>query len=106
MDITNFIPTIAGWLHLEPAQLIFWIGLITFLANTLARRIPSTATGWLGTVRTIATILGGYVANRVAPGVTSEDIGKAALSFPEVAAKVADPETTNAAAAATQGVVK
>lgn len=85
MDISNFIPQIAAALGVQPSTLLFLIMVITTLANTIARRIPDTATGWLGTVKTICSIIGVRVENRVAPGVTTSDVTKASLAVPVIA---------------------
>lgn len=88
MDYTNFIPVIAGWLHMTPSTLLAVIVAVIKAADVLARLIPSDATGWLAAVRKVCVFVGIHVSPRVTSGVTSTDVAKATLSFPEAQAKV------------------
>lgn len=80
MDIADIIPEIAQHLGIQPSSLVFWLGIVTFLANTTARYIPQDATGWQGTVRKIAAIIGVYVPSRVSAGVSVTDVAKAVVA--------------------------
>lgn len=82
MDLSllqQFIPNIAAWLHLAPATLLFYIGLIATIANVTTRLIPDDSTGWKHTVRSIAAVIGIYVPNRVSAGITVSDVAKQVL---------------------------
>lgn len=77
--IESLIPNLAAFFNVEPATLVFLIGVITTAANVTARLIPEDATGWQGTVRDIAKIIGVYVSSRVTKGVTVQDIAKTTI---------------------------
>lgn len=89
MDVSNFIPDIARLLGIQPSTLLFLIMVVTTAANAASRRIPDTATGWLGVVRAICTVIGVRVQSRVAPGLTVSDVSKAALAVPVIAENAA-----------------
>lgn len=83
MDLSglqDLIPDIAGWLNVEPATLLLLLAIIGTTANVTSRLIPDDATGWLGTVRRIATVIGIYVPNRVTNGITVTDVAKAVVA--------------------------
>lgn len=88
MDPSNPLFIIAGWFGLAPSSLIAIVLLVTTLANITARLIPSDATGALGTLRTIAGIVGAYVSSRVTSGVTIEQVASSAAKTPAVAKKL------------------
>jgi hypothetical protein len=88
LDPTTILPTIAGFLHVQPSTLLFWIVALNIGGRAIARRIPSDATGFWGFVRQSAAILGVEVANRVTSGVTVTDVAKAALLTPPITDKV------------------
>lgn len=88
MDIANLVPEIAKWLGLAPSTLLLIIMVISTIANVLARRIPDTATGWLGAVRTVCKVIGAHVNSRIAPGVTLSDVAKASMAVPRIAENV------------------
>lgn len=85
MEFADFVPHLAKIFDIDPASLIFWLGFLTFIANTTARLIPQDATGWQGNVRKAAAIIGVYVPSRVSHGVSVTDVAKAV-----VASKVED----------------
>lgn len=87
MDITNFVPQIAAALGIAPSNLLLFIGVVTIVANRIARLIPDDATGWKGTVRKICGFIGLYVQSRVTEGVTVNDVAKAALLTPPITEK-------------------
>lgn len=88
MDIINFLPQIAAQLGVAPSTLLFWLWAFTIGSNALARLIPSDAVGTLGVIRKIATITGVYISNRITSGIKADDVQKAAITFPEMQAKV------------------
>lgn len=89
MDLLNLLPEIASRLGLAPSSLLFWLVVLSTVANAVSRRIPDDATGALGVVRDVASVLGVHVATRIAPGVTVQDVTKAALKTPPIPEKVA-----------------
>lgn len=70
------IPDLAGWLNVEPATLLLYIGVFCTLCNITSRLIPDDSTGALGYLQRICRILGAHVENRVAPGVKTVDVVK------------------------------
>lgn len=88
MDYSNFIPVIAGWLHITPSTLAALIPIIILVSKGISRRIPSDATGVLGIIRSVCAFIGIEVENRVTSGVTTSDVTKTVLSFPEAQAKI------------------
>jgi hypothetical protein len=89
MDI---IPLIAGWLHIDPASLLLYLGALVTIANVVARLIPNDATGALGVIRKVAAVIGVYVSSRVTSGTSVNDVAAAtiATSAP-IAAAAAEP---------------
>lgn len=84
MDISTLATQIASLFGLQPSTLILFILIITTAANAGARLIPSDATGFAGTVRTICAFIGVYVSSRVTSGVTIEDVAAAANKTPPI----------------------
>lgn len=79
MDLSfleHLIPNLAAWLHIQPATLLLYLGLICTGANLLGRYIPDNATGFWGYVRIVAKVIGMYAQNRVAPGIGHSDVIK------------------------------
>lgn len=72
--IESLIPNIAEWLNVEPSTVLLMAGIGIMVANLIGRLIPDTAEGWLGSLRDLAKVVGAYVPNRVAKGVTVNDV--------------------------------
>ncbi len=88
MDPTNFLPVIAGWLHMAPSQLLLYIGALIATCNIVTKLIPNDAVGWLGTVRKVTAIPAMYVSSRVTSGVTIADVAAASMVTPPIPQKV------------------
>lgn len=84
----GILPLVAQMIGVAPSTMLMLVLIVMQIANVTARLIPNTATGTLGTIRQIASIVGVYVSSRVQPGVTIEDVAKAAAKTPTIAAKV------------------
>jgi hypothetical protein len=78
--IQHYIPNIAAWLGLDPATVLLLLTILVTVCNLAARLIPDTATGWLGGIRKVAKIVGMFVPNRVASGITVNDVAKAVVA--------------------------
>lgn len=91
MDPTNFVPIIAGWLHMQPSALLADLIVISMLANAISRLIPNDATGWRGVVRSIAGFIGVNISSRVTKGVTIADTSAAVVATPVVAQNIPTP---------------
>jgi hypothetical protein len=89
MDPFTLIPMVADQLGIPPSSLVFYLFVLSGLANVTARLIPDDATGWKATVRKVASIVGVYVSSRVTSGVTVNDVAKAALETPPIPQRVA-----------------
>jgi len=88
MDIANLVPEIAKAIGISPTTLLLLVMIITTAAKAAARRIPDTATGWLGVVRRVCKVVGVQVNSQIAPGITMNDIAKASLAVPRIAENV------------------
>lgn len=78
--IQDYIPNIAAWLGLDPATVLLLLTILVTAANITARLIPDTATGYLGALRKVAKIIGMFVPNRVASGISVNDVAKAVVA--------------------------
>jgi len=85
------IPVIAASLGVDPSVLIALLPTLVFLFNLLYRSIPDDATGFKGIVRNIAKVLGLYMSNKVASGITVNTIAKAVVE--EAPKKIQDEIT-------------
>lgn len=88
MDISTLAAQIGAVFGLQPSTLLLFIMIITSAANVGARLIPNDATGALGVLRQICSIIGLYVSSRVSSGVSVNDVAAAALKTPPIPAKV------------------
>lgn len=70
-DIINSLAALFG---AEPATIAALIPLFILACNVIARLIPDDATGWLGFANKLFKFLGAQVSNRVASGVTVNDV--------------------------------
>ncbi len=89
MDFSNIAAQIGQIFGLQPSTLVLLLFVVTTAANVGARLIPNDATGALGVLRKICSIVGVYVSSRVTSGVTLNDVASAAAATPAVAANVA-----------------
>lgn len=83
MDLSGMeelIPPIAQMLGIEPATALLGVGLIVTAANIAGRLIPDDATGALGTIRKAAKFIGLVVPNRIARGVSVDEVAKAVVT--------------------------
>lgn len=77
MDLSvlqDILPDLAGYLNLDPATVLLYIGIICTGCNIVGRLIPDDATGVVGQVRDIVKMIGFYAPNRVSRGVTVNDV--------------------------------
>jgi hypothetical protein len=86
MDISTLATQIGAVFGLQPSTLLLFI--MISAANVGARLIPNDATGALGVLRQICSIIGLYVSSRVSSGVSVNDVAAAALKTPPIPEKV------------------
>lgn len=85
------IAVIADWLGVDPAVIVALLPTLVFIFNLIYRSIPDDKVGFLGVVRNITKVLGLYLSNRVASGVSVNTVVKSTLdSVPSVARDVAE----------------
>ena len=82
-DLQDLIPPLAQWLGVEPATLLLFIGIAVAIANLLGRLIPDDATGFLGVVRKLSKVIGLYTSNRIASGITVNEVAKTTMPIIE-----------------------
>ena len=87
MDIAYLAPELARMIGVSPSTLVLLLVILIKGANVIARLIPDTATGWKGALRSICALIGLHVASRIAPGMTINDVAKAALETPPITEK-------------------
>lgn len=80
MNIEHLIPDLAKLLGLDPSTVLFLLGVIVSVSNLLGRVIPDDAVGPLGVVRKVAKIIGLYVPNTIAAGVTVNQVCRDSLA--------------------------
>lgn len=78
MDIITLLSHLLG---INTGALIGYIAIIMTICNLVGRYIPDTETGFLGNVRKVCKVVGLYLANRVAPGVSTEDASQAVIGL-------------------------
>lgn len=79
------IATIAHLLGVPAAYVPLILMIIVAVSNIIGKLIPESATGWLGTARKIANIIGLYVSNRITPNITQSDVTKSiAATVPDM----------------------
>lgn len=81
--IEHYIPDVAAMLGVEPATVLLFVGLTVALANLAGRLIPDDATGWLGAIRKVCKFIGLYASNRIASGLTVNEIAKTTVPIIE-----------------------
>ena len=84
----DMIPHVAQYLNVEPATVLLLVGLIVAISNLLGRLIPDDKVGVLGTIRTIAKFIGLYASNRIASGLTVNEIAKTTVPMIEQISEV------------------
>lgn len=82
------IPDVAKFFNLDPATVIFYLTLVVLIANLVGRLIPDDVTGFMGTVRNVAKVLGAYTPNRITSGVSVNDVARAAITVEPELAKI------------------
>lgn len=98
MDLSileEFVPDLAGALNVEPATLLLFLGLIATVCNIVGRLIPDDKIGIVGTIRDICKFIGVYTPNRVAKGITVNDVARSIVdkAEPEVVESAAGADT-------------
>lgn len=88
MDLENLAGQIAGLVGVEPSTLVLLIMIVGTLANAGARLIPDDAVGFWGGVRRVCAVIGVYIPSRISPGVSVNDVARAALDTPPIPGKV------------------
>lgn len=81
--IEAYIPQVAQMLGIEPATALLLVGIIIAVSNLAGRLIPDDKTGVLGMIRTICKFIGLYASNRVASGLTVNEIAKTTVPIIE-----------------------
>lgn len=81
--IEQYIPHLAQWLGIEPATALLFVGIIVMVANLTGRLIPDDATGILGVVRKLCKIIGLYASNRIASGLTVNEVARTTVPIIE-----------------------
>lgn len=95
-QILLMLPSLLG---LDPGTFALLLLVGVTVANVTSKLIPESATGTLGVIRKIASILGVALANRITPNVSSKDISKAiAAGIPDSAVKQAAEQLPEAVA--------
>src|SRR5690349_5984147 len=69
----SLIALLPGLLGVDPITFYAALGFVVTACNLIGRLIPDTATGTLGVIRKIAKVIGLYVGNRIAPGISNND---------------------------------
>ena len=88
------LPSILG---LDPGTFALLLGIVMLAANVTSKVIPESATGTLGVVRKISSIIGVSLSNRITPNVTQKDISKAvAAGIPDASVKAAAESLSDA----------
>jgi hypothetical protein len=77
--IETLIPNLAALFNIEPATALLLAAIASTICNVVSRLIPDTATGWLRTVKSICSIIGVHVPNRVAPATRAADVAADAI---------------------------
>lgn len=77
----DLITIISHALGIDTAAFVGYVAVVVTIANLIGRLIPDTATGWQGNVRKVAKVIGLYLGNRVAPGVSANDAAQATIGL-------------------------
>lgn len=81
--IEHYIPNVAAMLGIEPATALLLVTVIVVLANLTSKFIPDDKTGVLGLIRKAATFIGIAASNRIAAGLTVNEIAKSTVPIVE-----------------------
>lgn len=82
-NIEDYIPNLAAWLGVEPSTALLLLAFLVALANLVGRLIPDDATGILGVVRKLCKIIGLYASNRIASGLTVNEVARTTVPIIE-----------------------
>ena len=83
MNIEDYIPNVAAWLGVQPSTVLLLIGLTVAIANLGGRLIPDDATGFWGVVRKLCKVIGLYASNRIASGLTVNEVARTTVPIIE-----------------------
>lgn len=78
--MNEFLVYLSQLTGLQPATLVLLGGIIVTISGALSRVIPNDATGFLGFIRVVASLIGIAPANRITSGVTVNDVAQSLLS--------------------------
>lgn len=81
--IEDYIPNLAAFLGVEPSTALLLVVTLVALANLGSRLIPDDATGFLGLVRKLCKIIGLYASNRIASGLTVNEVARTTVPIIE-----------------------
>lgn len=81
--IEDYIPNLAAFLGVEPSTALLLVVTLVALANLAGRLIPDDATGFLGLVRKLCKIIGLYASNRIASGLTVNEVARTTVPIIE-----------------------
>lgn len=82
-NIEDYIPNLAAWLGVEPSTALLLLAFLVALANLVGRLIPDDATGILGVVRKLCKVIGLYASNRIASGLTVNEVARTTVPIIE-----------------------
>ena len=77
MDIIDLITRFLG---IDAEYLALILGIVIAVCNLIGKAIPDSATGFLGTLRKIAKVLGLYIGNRITTNVSANDTARALVA--------------------------
>jgi hypothetical protein len=83
-SLLNFL---SGVLGVDPATFLLILGVIVSVCNLAGRLIPDDAVGSLGVARKVLKVLGLYLSNRVASGVSVNDTARAVAGATAITSK-------------------
>ena len=81
--IEDYIPNLAAFLGVEPSTALLLVAFLIALANLVGRLIPDDATGPLGLLRRVCKIIGLYASNRIASGLTVNEVARTTVPIIE-----------------------
>ena len=81
--IQQYIPPVAQALGIEPATALLLAGLVVMFANLFSKLIPDDKVGFLGFIRKTCRFIGFAASNRVASGLTVNEIARTTVPIIE-----------------------
>lgn len=81
--IEHYIPNLAAMLGIDPATVLLLVTITVVVANLVSKFIPDDKVGVLGAIRTIAKFIGIAASNRIAAGLTVNEIAKTTVPIIE-----------------------